>query len=169
MEFSAAKELITFMENHPYIIWHKLKLFAHADWLKVMKKLIRALEIAIEESDSNTPELLDEDELSILIFGGMVLPAVMLKEQDSRSMEVYTALVMLIQNYGQIFENAELINLADNLSILLHGANTFKTLILQAESVCVMNQSILSNTRTPYNLSGNFLRAIMPKEEKEND
>lgn len=72
---------------------------------------------------------------------------------------------MLLQNYGQIFEIGEFVELANSLQKLLLGKNTFESLIVKAESVILQAQATINNSSTPYKLSKRFLTSILGEED----
>lgn len=164
MEFQEVKTLIEYMGKHPYVILHNIKLFAHSDWYMLLLKVVEYVENSLQEQEY---EKLNTDELEKLSYGLMILPAIMLKEVDEKSWEVYYAITILLQNYAQMTENHYLQELVDNLSILIQGKDSFKALIIQTESLIVQNQAILNNTQTPYNLSSVFLRSLL--EDKDDN
>ena len=144
------------------VILHNLKLFAHPDWYMILLKVIEYVENSLQEKEL---ENLNEEELEKLSYGLMILPAIMLKEIEGKSWEIYYAITILIQNYAQMTENQQMQELVDNLSILIQGKDSFKALIIQTESLIVQNQAILNNTQTPYNLSSVFLRSMLENKD----
>lgn len=167
MEFSEVKRLILYMESHPYIILHNLKLFAHPDWCNILKQVVSYIENKQNENDEEAIPL-NEEELEKLMYGLMLLPAIMLQEEHDESWNIYFAIILLMQNYAQDIGSENLQNLVENLSVLIQAKNSIKALILQTESLTIQNQAVLSNTQTPYNLSSVFLRSLLDDQEKEN-
>ena len=162
MEFLEVKELVCKMQNHPYMLAHKINIF-YPGWATAVGDMIKDVDMSLQ--DENYTRSICDEELNMIFGGFLTLPGVMVLEDSEEAWEIYEGLSMLLQNYGQIFEIDEFVELANSLQKLLLGKNTFESLIVKAESVILQAQATINNSSTPYKLSKRFLTSILGEED----
>lgn len=165
MTFEETKNIINFMENHPYIILRKVEISCNM-WWPCFKKVIDFMEDHL--NDENTSELtapLVQDETYALQTGLLFLPAIMLTETEDKAWEIYSAIVLLCQNYASMLNDENLLEITETLGSLIEAKNSFQTLMIQCESLVLQNQSMINSNNTPYNLSRKFLTSLLENEE----
>lgn len=164
MEFQETVDLIYYMYNHPYIIIRKIQPFCQ-DWWNLLERLIEGLKNYISQEDKEFEDFFDDNERFVLKYSFSLLPAAMLTETEEKSWEVYKALILLLQNYGQMGEYEDLLELANTLNLLLQSKDSWQALLIQNESMVIQCQSMLNNSNTPYTLSKRFLTSLLNQDD----
>lgn len=162
MEFNEVKELILTMQSHPYMIAQKVSIY-YPQWSVLIGHMVRDIDLYLE--DENYVRAVCDEELDIVFAGCVLLPGIMLLEDEDTSWKIYEAIGLLIQNYGSIFEVNELIEIATALQRLTQTKKSLQALLIQTESVVVQTQAVINNSSTPYKLSQRFLTSILGEEK----
>lgn len=162
MTFEEVKSNIRYMEEHPYIILRKMQISCYS-WWTAFKEVEAFVEKHLED-DGPFDSCLNEDEKAGLQAGLMFLPAIMLAEEDEKSWDVYSAIVLLIQNYASMTGEEEIRDIAENLGNLSHMRNSWRTMMIQCESLILQGQSFMNASNVPYNLSRQFISSLLNLE-----
>ena len=165
MTFEEAKSVINFMVDHPYIILRKMEVSCNLWWLN-FKAVIEFMEEHLNDKDtSNLSSPLTQDETYTLQTGLLFLPAIMLNEHEDKAWEIYSAIVLICQNYASMLNDKNMMEITETLGSLIQAKNSWQTLMIQCESLVLQNQSMINSNHTPYNLSRKFLTSLLENEE----
>lgn len=164
MDFQETIDLIYYMYNHPYIIIRKIQPFC-LDWWNFLERLMNGVKEYVLNEKEEFVDFFDDNERFVLKYSFSLLPAVMLTETEEKSWEVYKALILLLQNYGQMSEQEDLLELVNTLNLLLQSKDSWQALLIQNESMLIQCQSMLNNSNTPYTLSKRFLTSLLNQED----
>lgn len=164
MEFQEVKDLFTKMQNHPYMLAQKVGVY-YPNWCNALGLFIKNIEMKLEDEKYQSD--IADNEMAEIYQGSLMLPAIMLLEDEEESWEIYEAIGMLIQNYGLIFEKPELVELAGILQKLTLTKNSLQSIIIQTESVLLQTQATINNSSTPYKLSRRFINSILGGKEDD--
>lgn len=162
MDFEQTKEIIVDGLNHPYILFQKIHIYCQ-NWGRILYQAIRKVEQAIENKENNIEALTNEEEAT-LAYGAIFIPAIILQEDEGESWKLCQAIGMMLQNYGEIFENNQVLGIAAAINKMIHTKDSLSTLLIQTEGVILQLQSALNNTDTPYKLSRKFLTSLFNEE-----
>lgn len=163
MSFEEVKELISLAHMNPTHFFNNVHKFV-PNWSIEIAVMLSAIEKSLEEKE--VPEEERPDTMT-LIHGYLMLPAILLEEDDELSHKIYTALVLAIQNYSVIFENEQCMGIVDPLVKLISLEQTLDNLITKAESLILQMQAYSTNVNIPYKLSQKFLTTLLRNDEEE--
>lgn len=165
MDFEQVKELIEYMNKHPYVILNSMRVFTQG-FMPLIQRMIHDIELKIEDENTNI-FCIEEPDQKVLMQALMYLPAIMLIQDDEKAWEIYDAIILLVQNYGEIFGLNVFDNVLNTISKLSQAKTSFETLIVQSESLVLQQQAMINSSNTPYHLSHRFLTSILEGEDNE--
>lgn len=165
MDFEQVKELIEYMNKHPYVILNSMRVFTQG-FMPLIQRMIHDIESKIEDENANI-FYIEESDQKVLMQALMYLPAIMLIQDDEKAWEIYDAIILLVQNYGEIFGLDVFNNVLNTISKLSQAKTSFETLIVQSESLVLQQQAMINSSNTPYRLSHRFLTSILEGENNE--
>ena len=160
MDFNEAKQIIIDGLNHPYILFQKIYIYC-SDSGNFLHRAINKIELSINEEAS---EGLGTDEETLLAYGAMFIPAIILQEDIEENWKLSSAIGLMLQNYGDFFDSDKVSNAAKAINKIVHTKNSLSALLIQTESVILQLQSALNNSDTPYKLSKKFFTSLFSEE-----
>lgn len=162
MEFNKSKQIIINALNHPYILIQKIHIYC-PNWGQVLQKLINKIEQMINDPTGKY-EALSDEEHAVISYGSMIIPAIILNEDEEEYWNLCSAIGLMLQNYANIYEEEKIGLAAMAINKIVHTKNSLSALLIQTESVILQLQSALNNSDTPYKLSKKFLTSLFSEE-----